>query len=159
MTGEPWECLNSANFAVQGFACVAPSPFREIILGVGALLALAISYVSAMYWLQGHALKLKTARLEWLRHLDKRIAAVSFVAFCVWILFLIGVVGLLAFPIGAAVLIAEAIVSFILLVTVLRGLRSAQRLCALTPDRIRPRPVTGTGLAVARGGGPPESGP
>jgi len=72
-------------------------------------------------------------------NLERRSFVVGCVAFAIWLLFIAGVVSLLFYPLGAVMLIVEAIVSFWLVVDMKRGLSSAQRLCALTPERIRPK--------------------
>ncbi|MBW8828943.1 MAG: hypothetical protein JF606_05845 [Burkholderiales bacterium] len=75
-------------------------------------------------------------------NLDRRIKLAGAMAFSLWMLIGVGLVSLFFFPIGAALLIVECGVGFVLLIDLVRGLTSAQRLCALTPDRVRPKRKT-----------------
>lgn len=210
---DPVSCFGNAVSAAQVLACVAPQPYGNILAGLGALVVAGFGYVGKVYLLRGHALKLKTTRLRWVReslrsgkHIDcpallkelefqvaygyrydedeivfatarinpsqilhdirygrphvrfdatkngyvesplaqdrfwnmnRRIRVTGAVAFGLWMLFFLGVVGLFFYPIGAALLVVESVASFFLLLDVLRGLNSAKRLCELAPDRIR----------------------
>lgn len=83
-------------------------------------------------------------------NLDRRIKFVGAVAFSLWMLIGAAVVCLFFFPIGAALLLVECGVGFVLLIDQVRGLTSAQRLCALTPDCVRPKRKAPTPIAPER---------
>ena len=71
--------------------------------------------------------------------MGRRAQIVGVVMFALWLLFVLGMFGLLFSPLGGGLLMMLSLGGFLMLFDSYRGLKCAIRLCALTPDSIRPK--------------------